>query len=278
MQDGQPVHTLLGSPLSQTTTGSGPPGFDISGLCDPPAPPERKYPEIPYTPETNPTLDGQNTTPSIIAPMPRIDKRAEHNAIERARREGLNARFQQLAHLLPNIQHDQRPSKGHIIEQAMAFTRECIQNEEKYRIQIEELQKENNKLRMHTGNQEPSSSYVELESSNTSPVMSVTQTSASPMHSTNVPLLANIPTPFNNDLVNVTHYPRTFTLCAPVEVPLDIVPGSERVISGAAISLAFPFNNVDKLLGLKLRNAFNEDKVMLQVFMAEDDLMNQSCG
>ncbi|ORZ08427.1 hypothetical protein BCR42DRAFT_425123, partial [Absidia repens] len=51
----------------------------------------------------------------------KAEKRAEHNAIERARREGLNTRFQQLAHLLPNLQHDTRPSKGTIIERTLEF-------------------------------------------------------------------------------------------------------------------------------------------------------------
>ncbi|KAI8337170.1 hypothetical protein BC941DRAFT_426915, partial [Chlamydoabsidia padenii] len=51
----------------------------------------------------------------------KAEKRAEHNAIERARREGLNTRFLQLAHLLPNLHHDTRPSKGTIIERTLEF-------------------------------------------------------------------------------------------------------------------------------------------------------------
>jgi hypothetical protein len=48
-------------------------------------------------------------------------RRAEHNAIERARRESLNTKFQQLAHSLPNLQNDRRPSKGTIIERTLEF-------------------------------------------------------------------------------------------------------------------------------------------------------------
>lgn len=48
-------------------------------------------------------------------------KRAEHNAIERARRECLNTKFQQLAHSLPNLQNDRRPSKGTIIERTLEY-------------------------------------------------------------------------------------------------------------------------------------------------------------
>lgn len=48
-------------------------------------------------------------------------RRAEHNAIERARRESLNTKFQQLAHSLPNLHNDRRPSKGTIIERTLEY-------------------------------------------------------------------------------------------------------------------------------------------------------------
>lgn len=51
----------------------------------------------------------------------KAERRAEHNAIERARRESLNTKFQQLAHSLPNLQNDRRPSKGTIIERTLEY-------------------------------------------------------------------------------------------------------------------------------------------------------------
>ncbi|KAI9320633.1 hypothetical protein BX666DRAFT_1217219 [Dichotomocladium elegans] len=51
----------------------------------------------------------------------KADRRAEHNAIERLRRENLNSKFQQLAHSLPNLQNERRPSKGTIIERTLDF-------------------------------------------------------------------------------------------------------------------------------------------------------------
>lgn len=51
----------------------------------------------------------------------KADRRAEHNAIERARRESLNSKFQQLAHALPNLQNDRRPSKSTIIERTLEY-------------------------------------------------------------------------------------------------------------------------------------------------------------
>jgi hypothetical protein len=51
----------------------------------------------------------------------KAQRRAEHNAIERYRRECLNTKFQQLAHSLPNLQNDRRPSKGTIIERTLEY-------------------------------------------------------------------------------------------------------------------------------------------------------------
>ena len=51
----------------------------------------------------------------------KAERRAEHNANERARRENLNTKVQQLAHSLPNLQNDRRPSKGTIIERTLDF-------------------------------------------------------------------------------------------------------------------------------------------------------------
>ncbi|KAJ6511720.1 hypothetical protein DFH09DRAFT_268504 [Mycena vulgaris] len=51
------------------------------------------------------------------------DRRASHNAVERARRETLNARFLDLAALLPNLKHLRRPSKSAIVNSSIAHAR-----------------------------------------------------------------------------------------------------------------------------------------------------------
>ncbi|ORX62703.1 hypothetical protein DM01DRAFT_1330830, partial [Hesseltinella vesiculosa] len=73
-------------------------------------------------------------------------RRAEHNAIERARREHLNTKFQQLAHSLPNLNNDRRPSKGTIIERTLEFVKLTIQKEERYKKEIRELSRVNRSL------------------------------------------------------------------------------------------------------------------------------------
>jgi len=68
------------------------------------------------------------------------DKRATHNAIERARRESLNGRFMTLAEALPSMANVKRPSKSIIVNKALDFV---------YEAQVKEhaLIKENNDLR-----------------------------------------------------------------------------------------------------------------------------------
>lgn len=68
------------------------------------------------------------------------DKRATHNAIERARRENLNGRFMTLAEALPSMADVKRPSKSIIVNKALEFV---------YDAQIKEnaLVQENNELR-----------------------------------------------------------------------------------------------------------------------------------
>ncbi|CAO3577896.1 unnamed protein product [Absidia cylindrospora] len=80
--------------------------------------------------------------------LSKAERRAEHNAIERARRENLNGKFQQLAESLPNLQNYRRPSKGQIVEKALDWVRQSISKEERYQYQIHQLQRENKQLLM----------------------------------------------------------------------------------------------------------------------------------
>lgn len=53
--------------------------------------------------------------------MAYIEKRTAHNALERQRREGLNSKFQELAHVLPSLQQVRRPSKSMIVAKSLEF-------------------------------------------------------------------------------------------------------------------------------------------------------------
>ncbi|KAI8882137.1 hypothetical protein K501DRAFT_334237 [Backusella circina FSU 941] len=74
------------------------------------------------------------------------ERRAEHNAIERARRECLNSKFQKLADALPNLRSHRRPSKGQIVEKALDWVKQNMTMESRYQYQIMQLQNENKRL------------------------------------------------------------------------------------------------------------------------------------
>ncbi|KAG0737507.1 hypothetical protein G6F57_004787 [Rhizopus arrhizus] len=73
-------------------------------------------------------------------------KRAEHNAIERERREKLNNKYQQLALSLPNLQNDRRPSKGTILERTLEYVKMTVQKENLLKHEIDQLRKANHTL------------------------------------------------------------------------------------------------------------------------------------
>ncbi|WWC60449.1 uncharacterized protein I303_103021 [Kwoniella dejecticola CBS 10117] len=74
----------------------------------------------PIAAPTLPTISNKNTTTTKTKSKPRkrvntAEKRSQHNAIERARRETLNGKFLSLARLLPSLANSRRPSKSAIV-------------------------------------------------------------------------------------------------------------------------------------------------------------------
>ncbi|KAI8880345.1 hypothetical protein K501DRAFT_275681 [Backusella circina FSU 941] len=76
-----------------------------------------------------------------------IEKRTAHNALERQRREGLNTKFQELAHVLPSLQQIRRPSKSMIVTKSLEFVSNALARESQYKDQLKDLRKENEQLR-----------------------------------------------------------------------------------------------------------------------------------
>jgi hypothetical protein len=99
-------------------------------------------------PAESKTLGNSSISKRHISPN-KAERKAEHNAIERARRECLNSKFQQLADALPNLQAYRRPSKGQIVEKALDWVKQNQTKEEKYQQQISQLQNENKCLSAH---------------------------------------------------------------------------------------------------------------------------------
>lgn len=82
----------------------------------------------------------------ILRYLSKSERRAEHNALERARRESLNTKFQSLAQLLPNLLNYRRPSKSQIVEKTLEWVKKSITRDERQRYQILQLQLENKRL------------------------------------------------------------------------------------------------------------------------------------
>lgn len=75
------------------------------------------------------------------------ERRANHNAVERARRECLNTKFQELAHALPSLAQVRRPSKSIIVQKSLDFIYNARQKDELHDKEMRSIRNENDLLR-----------------------------------------------------------------------------------------------------------------------------------
>jgi len=75
------------------------------------------------------------------------ERRANHNAVERARRECLNTKFQELAHALPSLAQVRRPSKSTIVQKSLEFILTTRQKEKRHEREMRQLLEENSSFR-----------------------------------------------------------------------------------------------------------------------------------
>jgi len=75
------------------------------------------------------------------------ERRANHNAVERARRECLNTKFQELAHALPSLAQVRRPSKSIIVQKSLDFIYNARQKDDSHDKEMRGIRKENDLLR-----------------------------------------------------------------------------------------------------------------------------------
>lgn len=74
------------------------------------------------------------------------ERRATHNAVERARRESLNVRFLELAANLPTTCSVRRPSKNLIVNKSLEFVRNALHNDAVLRLKLEESLRQNQSM------------------------------------------------------------------------------------------------------------------------------------
>jgi hypothetical protein len=75
------------------------------------------------------------------------ERRANHNAVERARRECLNTKFQELAHALPSLAQVRRPSKSIIVQKSLEFIYLAQQKDKMHENDMRNMRSENDSLR-----------------------------------------------------------------------------------------------------------------------------------
>lgn len=80
-------------------------------------------------------------------PPSTAERKATHNAVERARRESLNGRFMELATALPTMAHVKRPSKAIIVNKSLEYIYDTRARQDLLAKENEQLRKEINELR-----------------------------------------------------------------------------------------------------------------------------------
>ncbi|KAJ6617952.1 hypothetical protein B0H10DRAFT_1947937 [Mycena sp. CBHHK59/15] len=115
------------SPTSSASSGSTGPRTPNSPAMVVPYPPHLSLPVLPDFDGSSSNLDyddssagGVKRTLKLKQRANTAERRASHNAVERQRREALNARFLDLAAVLPNLANVRRPSKSSIVNSSIA--------------------------------------------------------------------------------------------------------------------------------------------------------------
>ncbi|CEG63982.1 hypothetical protein RMATCC62417_01033 [Rhizopus microsporus] len=135
----------------------------------------------------------------------KAQKRAEHNAIERQRREVLNTKFQQLALSLPNLQHDRRPSKGTIIERTLEYVKQTVQKEQEFKYQIDQLRKANRTLFLQMASLSDDDLEDDDEQISNTPEGDCDDTFSCKSSITSSPTLSDLPILMTTDFQNNNH-------------------------------------------------------------------------
>lgn len=92
----------------------------------------------------NPSYLGANAANRKLS---ETEKRANHNATERARRDSLNNRFQEIADCIPQLRDVKKPSKSIIMQKTLEYVTMAQKRNDMHTKEITLLKKENEKLK-----------------------------------------------------------------------------------------------------------------------------------
>nr|UBR88886.1 transcription factor bHLH3 [Ganoderma lucidum] len=116
------------SPRNSPAAGNSPSSTETSTGPHTPVEPDNSVQTLALPPPVDGAVPASSTSSTSTAQPKRkpsrrantAERRATHNAVERARRETLNGRFLDLAALLPNLSQIRRPSKSSIVNSSIA--------------------------------------------------------------------------------------------------------------------------------------------------------------
>ncbi|KAI1786937.1 hypothetical protein LXA43DRAFT_1031420, partial [Ganoderma leucocontextum] len=115
------------SSANSPSAGNSPSSTDTSNGPRTPVEPDHSVQTLALPPPVDGAAPAQSTSTTTAQPKRKpsrrantAERRATHNAVERARRETLNGRFLDLAALLPNLSQIRRPSKSSIVNSSIA--------------------------------------------------------------------------------------------------------------------------------------------------------------
>ncbi|KAJ1569018.1 hypothetical protein HK096_004496 [Nowakowskiella sp. JEL0078] len=107
--------------------------------------PQQQYYHVPVQ------MDGGSQVNNIQRGFPTLEKRATHNATERARREILNVKFQELANSIPALSNVRKPSKSVIVQKSLEHVEELQRMSDRKDNAIRTLSERNSNLRVEVG-------------------------------------------------------------------------------------------------------------------------------
>ncbi|KAJ1550706.1 hypothetical protein HK096_005484 [Nowakowskiella sp. JEL0078] len=96
-------------------------------------------------------MEGGAQMSTIQRGFPSLEKRATHNATERARREILNVKFQELANCIPALSNVRKPSKSVIVQKALEHVEELQRISDRKDNAIRTLLERNSNMRVEVG-------------------------------------------------------------------------------------------------------------------------------
>nr|CAG8478012.1 2346_t:CDS:2 [Entrophospora candida]CAG8528030.1 9032_t:CDS:2 [Entrophospora candida] len=200
------------------------------------------------------------------------ERRANHNAVERARRECLNTKFQDLARALPSLSQVKRPSKSIIVQRSLEFIYNVRQKEALREREMQNIRAENESLHSTSSSSNNSNTSSSQSTSSTSSPY-IQQLTDEPKEDAEISKIATTTT--------ISQSPKNIKLEAD---NLSITPSTNTIISNNNINnnniiidvMSNSINNINAMNNNHNNNNVNSANIMIENTIATNN--NNDCG